>query len=185
MPKSSDGIFIFDDFLKNPEDYRAFALRQEYRTYEFPEATFQSIALAGHSPWLEQLQNLFPGIIPTLTFFRKSPLGQLEPHFIHTDIDMGDWSAILYLNPKPPEDDGTSFWTHNESGMVESFVPHERSQEGKNTEGWTLRRTVESRFNRLLVFPSSYFHSRAIYNNWTEGAESRLTQIVFGRGSIA
>lgn len=124
------------------------------------------------------------GGIATLSFFRKSPLGQEEPHFIHTDIDMGDWSAILYLNPDPPEGDGTSFWTHTASGAIESLIPHERSEEGRTAIGWELRQHVQARFNRLVIFPSSFFHSRAIPENWGEGDEARLTQITFGRGDI-
>ncbi len=126
---------------------------------------------------------IFPGK-PSLSFFRKSPLGQEEPHFIHTDIDMGDWSAILYLNPEPPEGDGTSFWMHKRTAAIQSFIPHERSEDGKSAINWERIQHVQAKFNRLVLFPSSFFHSRAIPENWGEGDEARLTQVTFGTGDV-
>ena len=79
-----------------------------------------------------KLVRMFPAATPTLSFFRKSPAGQEEPHWIHTDVDMGDWTALLYLNPDPPAGDGTVFWTHLATGARESVIAHERSAEGSS-----------------------------------------------------
>jgi hypothetical protein len=177
-------IRVFDDFVAEPEAYRAAALAGEFRSFHFPEATFHGISIADTNEVPVRIAQRFPGAEPTLSFFRKSPAGQTEPHFIHTDADMGEWSAILYLSPDPPAEDGTSFWTHRETNAVESAVPHERSEEGRSTEGWILRRTVSAKFNRLVVFRSTLFHSRAIHANWGDGDEARLTQVTFGRGNI-
>lgn len=178
-------IHIFDGVLANPEQWRRECLAGEFTTFTFPEATFHGINVKPPSnELLGYLHGCFQNFEPTLTFARRSPEGQVEPHFIHTDIDMGDWSAILYLNPARPMGDGTDFWTHHETGAIESFVPHECSEEGKDIAGWVLRRHVEGVFNRLLVFPSSYFHSRAIWENWGEGNSSRLVQVVFGKGTF-
>src|SRR5690348_9054526 len=165
-------IKVLDDFLQNPEQYRREALKLEYRTYEFPECSFHGIAL---SPLTLTVTKKLAGagLQPELSFFRKSPKGQIEPHFIHSDIDMGEWSAILYLNPNPPAEDGTAFWTHKATGAIESMIPHERSIEGRDPENFHLRRLVQAKFNRLLMFPSSYFHSRAIHENWGEGESAR------------
>ncbi len=97
---------------------------------------------------------------------------------------MGDWSALLYLNPNPPAGDGTDFWTHKETGEIESITPHLRSKEGLDPSKWELREHVKAKFNRLLIFPSSYYHSRAIFDNWGQGDEARLVQVVFGKGKL-
>jgi len=173
-------ITVFDDFLTNPEAYRDAALQSEFRTMVFPEATFHGISIPVPPTVPEKLMRLIPSLRPTLSFFRRSPAFQEEPHFIHTDIDMGEWSSVLYLNPDRPDGDGTSFWTHNGSGEIESTIPHQRSEEGRTSDGWTLRETVLSKFNRLVLFPSSYFHSRAIFENWGKGYSARLTQVTFG-----
>jgi hypothetical protein len=174
---------VIDNFLEFPEDYREAALKLEYKSFEFPECTFHGIALGGPSmQGVERIMKGFPYLQPTMTFFRKSPKGQVEPHYIHSDIDMGQWSAILYLNPDPPKGDGTAFWTHRETGAIGSEIPHERSQEGHSPDKYfDRRRLVEAKFNRLLIFKSSMFHSRAIHENWGEGDQSRLTQVTFGK----
>lgn len=182
----SRGVYIFDGVIRKPEAWREQALSGDFRTFDFPACSFHGIN--AHPPADELLAFLgrfFPRFSPSITFARQSPAGQVEPHFIHSDIDMGDWSAVLYLNPERPRGDGTDFWTHRATGAVESFIPHERSEEGKTTEGWELREHVEGVFNRMVVFPSSYFHSRAIHDNWGQGNESRLVQVVFGKGEFA
>ena len=178
-------FMVFDDFVPSPEAYRDLALKTEFRSFEFPECTFHGISTPTPEIVPAKLCAMFPGITPMLSFFRKSPLGQVEPHWIHSDIDMGQWSAVLYLNQNPPEGDGTAFWTHKASGAIGSLVPHERSAEGNSIEGWTRRAVVQAKFNRMVVFPSHLFHSRAIHENWGEGNESRLTQVTFGQGDIA
>lgn len=177
----TDTIRVFDNFLPHPVEYRADALGLGFRSFDFEHCSFHGIALAPLAGLVPaKIRRLFPEASPTLSFFRKSPSGQQEPHFIHTDADMGDWSAILYLNPDPPPGDGTLFYIHEATGATASAIAHERSEEGRSSDGWLLRYTVESKFNRLLVFPSTSFHSRAIYDNWGVGDEARLTQVTFG-----
>ncbi len=171
---------ITDNVLSDPIGYRDFALTRTFKTFDFPHCTFHGIA-----PMVTIQEEVSAWLMPwTVTFFRKSPVGQVEPHFIHTDIDMGDWSALLYLNPNPPAGDGTDFWTHKETGEIESITPHLRSKEGLDPSKWELREHVKAKFNRLLIFPSSYYHSRAIFDNWGQGDEARLVQVVFGKGKL-
>lgn len=178
-------IIIIDDFLPDPSTYRAAALSQDFRSFHFEKenCTFHGIApLALSDVVPAMIKARYPQCEPTLSFLRKSPRGQVEPHFIHSDIDMGDWSAILYLNPYPPLNDGTTFWTHNATGAIESNVPHERSVEGMTPAGWTARQKLHGAFNRMVIWPSAYFHSRSIHENWGEGDLARLTQVTFGKG---
>src|ERR1700761_2113401 len=97
-------IIVKDNLLTNPELYRKHALEQQYLTYDFGHCKFHGIAVSGVDRCVLQLTKEFPGFAPVLSFFRKSPLDQEEPNDIHTDIDMGSCTAILYLNPDPPED---------------------------------------------------------------------------------
>ncbi len=178
-------IRIFDDAVSNPIAYREAALRLNFQTYEFGPTIFHGIATG--SPCAGMVSRIyaeFPQLQLSLSFFRKSPLGQVEPHFIHTDVDMGQWSALLYLNPSPKEGDGTAFWMHKDTGAIESDIPHERSLEGRNPDNWTMRKRVLAKFNRLVMFPSTYFHSRAIFENWGDGDDARLVQVAFGTGVL-
>ena len=182
---ATEQLIIIDNVLENPEQYRANALAQEFKTYDFGHCVFHGIAISVPSAEVPKAiidQN--PQLTPVLTFLRKSPQDQVEPHYIHTDIDMGEWSAVLYLNPNPPAGDGTNFWTHKETGAIESVIPHERSVEGRNQDNWTLREHVNAKFNRMVMFPSSYFHSRAIFDNWGHLDDARLIQVTFGTGAL-
>ncbi len=182
----SEGLRIFEDVLPDPATYRQEVLGLEFKSYDFGHCVFHGIAVDGPCAKLWQwVKDRFPTLAPTLTFFRKSPLGQEEPHFIHTDVDMGDWSMLLYLNPEPKQGDGTSFWTYKPTGQIESKIHHERSEEGRsNLDRWDLRHHVHSKFNRGVMFPSTYFHSRAIHENWGDGDDARLVQVVFGTGVL-
>ena len=39
-----------------------------------------------------------------------------RPNYVHTDRDMGEWTALLYLNPQPAPGDGTTFWRTPRNG---------------------------------------------------------------------
>jgi hypothetical protein len=47
--------------------------------------------------------------------------------------------------------------------------------------GWTETRLVLGRFNRLLIFDAALPHSRAIFENYGEGDDARLIQVIFLR----
>lgn len=178
-------IRIFDDVLLEPERHREEALRAEYLSYDFGHCVFHGIATGGPtSKLLDFIHAVDSKLEPTLTFFRKSPLNQPEPNDIHTDVDMGDWTALLYLNPAPPKEDGTTFWTHKATGEISSAIPHERSIEGLDRDAWSLREHVAGRFNRVLMFHSVLFHSRSILENYGAHDSARLVQVVFGKGEL-
>lgn len=171
-------IEVFDDVLPDPGRYRRRALTLAFGDVEAAGQTFRGIALCPDLllPYLIQTQYK-PGSTPLLSFFRQSPAGQAEPNYIHSDVEMGDWTAILYLNPDPPAGDGTTFWRHRPTGADRGAFDLER--QGAR-EQWAAWHHVEARFNRLLIFHAPLYHSRAIEANYGQaGVDARLTQIVF------
>jgi len=183
-------VKVYDDVLARPLEYRAEALALEFRSVPVGPITFHGIA-GCHTARLPQwIQTLYPDAKPGLSFFRRSPLGQEEPNFIHTDRDMGDWTGILYLNPRPLPGDGTTFWSFRETGAVSSVAStvDEALVEGalwRKRDLWFPRQSVAAKFNRLVLFHAPMFHSRAIDQNYGVGPEdARLIQIVFGTGSL-
>ena len=181
-------ILVLEDAVADPEVYRAAALRQQFRDLPAGPITFHGMAPIGHSPlatWLETRYSL----VTSFEAFRLSPAEQVEPNFIHTDQDMGAWSGILYLNPAPPDGDGTMFWRHLATGAIASAAdtPDLRLAEWRDWRDralWEPWHTVPAAFNRLCLFPSSYFHSRALFDNWGTGSEARLIQLLFGSGVL-
>lgn len=173
-----DGVRVFDNVLSKPADYRLVALRREFRSIPVGGDVFHGISLAYGSELQRRIGEFVPGGKPTLSFFRQSPEGQVEPNYIHTDEAMGDWTAILYLNPTPAAGDGTSFWVDGATGATRGSVVGEA---GKDLARWTLAARVPAAFNRMVVFDGALFHSRSIEENYGQGDDARLIQVVFGR----
>lgn len=177
-------IQVFDHVLPDPLAYRQSALAHSFETVEVaPGVLFRGIALTGNPTLSTFIAEHFPSLEPTLTFFRRSPAGQLEPNYIHTDRDMGEWTAILYLNPQPPSGDGTIFWRHKATGALESKADEELCV-WRDRSQWEPVEEVEARFGRIAVFPAARFHSRSLLENYGEGNEARLIQVMFGRGEV-
>lgn len=172
-------IAVHDGVVPDPHAYRAMALAQPFRAVDVGHAVFEGIAPAQDTTTLAWLAAAYPSFRPTLSFFRKSPHGQDEPNFIHTDVDMGECTVILYLNDPPAAGDGTSFWRHRDCGAVAGGLL--TGDAGKDLSAWECWRTVPAAFNRAVVFDAPFFHSRAIRENYGQGDEARLIQVVFGR----
>lgn len=174
-------IVVIDDVLPDPRAYREAALALSFGDVPAGDQVFKGIAVPT-TPFLQILLSQTVGCGPTtLTFFRKSPAGQLEPNYIHSDRDMGDWTAILYLNPDPPAGDGTSFWMHRATGQVSGEFDADAARDVSQWECW---RHVDAKFGRLLIFQSDYFHSRGIEQNYGAGDSARLIQVAFGRRPV-
>jgi hypothetical protein len=153
---------VLDDVLPDPMAYRAEALAQPFGDVTLGPDTFRGIAACPRGDVALAAAAAAPGTEPVLSFFRKSPHCQREPNYIHTDEMMGRWTGIYYMNPEPPEGDGTTFWEPDEYGFL--AVGH-----------------VAARFNRLVLFPSEVLHSRALFDNYGQGDDARLIQVVFLR----
>jgi hypothetical protein len=172
-------IAVHDGIVPDPQAYRQMALAQAFRAVDVGHAVFDGIAPAPETAAHAWLAAVYPTFTPTLSFFRKSPEGQEEPNFIHTDVDMGDATVILYLNDPPADGDGTSFWRHRDCGARVGGLMS--SAAGKDLSAWECWRTVDAAFNRAVLFQAGCFHSRAIRANYGQGDAARLIQVVFGQ----
>jgi hypothetical protein len=150
---------------------------------------FHGLAPAPDDRLSDWIRARFPTLQPTRAFCRQSPAHQDEPNFIHTDRDMGDWTAIAYLTAHPFAGDGTRFWRHRATGAIQStaFDGEALLAEWlawRDRDQWAPWHLVEARPNRVVLFPAAYFHSRAIEANYGADAEARLIQVVFGTGTL-
>jgi hypothetical protein len=180
MESIGTAIHVFDDVLVDAAEYRREALALEYGDVPAGDDVFRGIATFPGQMEVAQrvIDQHFPGKRVTLSFFRKSPEGQEEPNYIHSDREMGDWTAILYLNPDPPASDGTSFWMRRRDGQISGDFDQEEARDLAQWERWEH---VDARFGRLLIFKSDLFHSRGIEQNYGAGYEARLIQVAFLR----
>jgi hypothetical protein len=154
-------IRILDDALPYPMAYLAEVRRLAFRDVKLGPDTFRGIATS-HRADVDKAAEAETGGVSTLSFFRRSPAGQIEPNFVHSDEAMGQFTGIYYMNPEPAEGDGTAFWE-------------------RDGDGWKLVRLVPAKFNRLLTFTAELHHSRALFDNYGEGNGARLIQVIFLR----
>ena len=182
-------IHVVDDLLADPVAYREAVLAQPFGDVEVG-VTFHGIAHPPDCQVVDAIAGRWPALEPRVSVCRLSPEGQVEPNYIHSDLDMGDWTAILYLTPDPPVDDGTTFWRRRETGAVSHVASSGRAAqlaEGRawrDVAQWEPVQTVAARFNRLLIFTADRYHSRAIFENYGHGRDARLIQLVFGTGVL-
>lgn len=150
-------LIVMDDVLKNPKSYVLDALIGDFRDIPDGDNVFKGIQIRGNDEFAEFVLGIFPEYTITYNFIRKSPFGQVEPNFVHSDEMMGDITALLYLNEEHPKEDGTTLY--NNDGLKECVV--------------------YANFNRMFAFNASQLHSRNIYDNFGEGDMARLVQVIF------
>jgi len=172
-------IAVHDGVLADPAAYRRAALALPFQSVDVGQV-FHGIAPCLDPTVPQWLEATYPDLVVTLTFFRQSPAGQIEPNDVHTDGDMGDVTALLYLTPDPPPGDGTAFWADPASGRRWSDTPVVGAA-GANRDAWHCWRTVLARCNRAVVFDAPLFHSRALHANYGQGDDARLIQVLFAR----
>ena len=149
---------IIDDVIRNPQRYLYDILQGQFKDVQDGDKVFKGIQpRPNDDEFASFLLSMLPEYTVSYNFIRKSPLGQIEPNYIHSDEMMGELTALLYLSESHPDNDGTTFYDENENKMG----------------------IVYSKFNRMVLFESKIKHSRNIFNNFGQGDTSRLVQVVF------
>ena len=118
---------------------------------------FKKIQQRGEDALYSLVSHFMPEYEIVMNFVRKSPLGQKEPNFIHTDEMHGDKTLIYYLNQTYPEGYGTTIYDNNDIPIL----------------------IHRAQFNSLFMFDSGYKHSRNIEENFGEGEDARMVQVMF------
>lgn len=195
-------LMTVDDFYKNPDEIRAFALEQEYvdnnhlykgkRTKErflWPYLKEEFERLLGR-PIIDWLDQPFNGCFQIT--------GYDDPLVWHSDTQ--SYAAAIYLTPQSPPSAGTSFWRdtkyHNrrppehplERGR---FADDERrAQAGSeifseynllHPDNWELVDRVGAVYNRLAIWDAKMIHSASTYEGLQSGVPNaaRLVQLFF------
>jgi GNAT superfamily N-acetyltransferase len=185
------GLRVYDDVLPDLGAYRAQTLAGRFADVETsPGCVFHGINQDTDGTLASWVTARYPQLEPTITFVRKSPAGQAEPNYIHTDTDMGEWTGILYLTAAPAPGDGTTFWRKQDTGAIRSTVTNGSPEQlaewlaWRDPARWVPWHQVAAVPNRLVLFPAPYYHSRSLLENYGEGDTARLIQVIFGRGTL-
>ena len=149
-------VGIYNNVIKNVDSYKKDILKKGFEDILLGEDTFKNVQARGRDELVDFLLIKYPNYSPDLNFARRSPIYQDEPNYIHTDEMMGDLTAILYLNEKHPEEDGTTLYYKGKKSCI-----------------------LKATYKRLVVFPSDLYHSRNIFDNYGSAENARLIQVCF------
>lgn len=148
-------IFLTDVFSE-PDKYVESIKEKGFFDFQDGDRVFKNVQQLERDDLVKSIESLL-GAELVLSFARMSPLGQEEPNFIHKDDMHGDYTAILYLNKKYPSGYGTTLYDEDDNKIL----------------------VCKAKYNSLYIFPSGVKHSRNILQNFGEGDDARLVQVMF------
>lgn len=182
-------IIVVDNFYENPDAVRSLALQVPYLDSKKLPARFNGTeSKKGYfsKSLVEKLESLLGrkiavnsknysfGVFSLITDEDK------ENQSIH--VDSVEWVGLIYLNLPDECSGGTSFFRHLITG-ASTFINEQKSNlelsDAYNLDKWIEWRTVEMKFNRLVLFQANkYFHSAKTFSCFTKN-QPRITQRFF------
>jgi hypothetical protein len=176
----NDSIFIFDNFYEDPSYIRKIALTFDYihsapKSWKYNQDTKLWPGLSTEICHLEnsldkKISNLLGKIVRSGSdsgFFRISLENDSSDYVVHTDglpSAKKIYSGVCYLTPEKYFSNkiGTIFYKHKKTGKVKIDDTHDYMQtlhDLKNIEEWEIYRTVEYKYNRMILLENNLFHS--------------------------
>ena len=195
-------LTIIDNFYKNPDEIRDFALKQEYSSdnryykgqrtkdrflWPFLKEEFERILGRPIIDWLNQ---------PANGCFQIT--GYQDPLVYHSDAQ--SYAAAIYLTPFAPPSAGTSFWrdknyhvrrpTNHPLEFDRFSSDEERIRVGNEVyseynilhpDNWELVDKVGAIYNRLAIWDAKMIHSASTYEGLVSNVadKARMVQLFF------
>lgn len=186
---------IIDEFLENPHTVRDYALsfdftqEPEHDGHKYPG--FAPIRDERVLRYLEQrlLDSTGHRFTVSRAHFAAGTQDHKTAQWIHADNGVDNFAGVLYLFDQPGY--GTAFWrikhwnsdglaacvSQDGSGVAEAIQIAGRS--GGSSQ-WTRTDYADSKFNRLIFYPTDRFHSRWPEHGFGDAPENcRLTLAFF------
>ena len=196
----ADGIWVIDNFYTEPHAIREQALALDYgedeKNWSGNRSQRVRIFTDDHKVSLERLVNRKIDAV-SYPFYHCSFQYCREPDRLCIHSDPVDFGGVIFLTPNAPQDSGTSFFRHENTGLSHmvckegnlefNYFSEMMYRSGRNmfdngklnnNQEWETVYHAENVFNRFVLFDATRFHSAARYFG-TNKADSRLTQNVF------
>ena len=167
-------IYIIDDFLD----------KDLFKILENKANKFSKINIQDRTFWLKSASKEFISLMEDklseiegskinniLCFFREAKKGQDNEWRIHNDTYMNgqlpDKAIVFHIKcPNEKGLNGTALWEHVKHGDV--YKDQKNTEEfnrllkkdANNKNKWNLKSIIGAKPNRLLSYPSDYFHSK-------------------------
>lgn len=201
-------ILVRDNWLKEPEIEQSLAYAADYAPFEYNGVRYQGIAprpAEAQENAIREILGVTGGSFTT--FWRRYVAPELldeDPNrwkLIHTDAEMGQVAAVLFLTPPEHCRGGLAFWRHKAYGWLcapgqpdmdllglkdtPQFWSRFR-ESAEDPDQWEMVDYVPMEFNRLVIFNAHRWHSRWPAKDDSQAmAEARLIKAFFWRPDAA
>lgn len=178
---------IVDSFLTSYNELRDFADQADFKSAVNPIDNVSYPGICKDIPEnikLEILGKLSElkgsNLLRAEMFLRMSPKGAPCPHQAHTDVIMGDFSCMLYLNRQEHCMGGTSILRHKATGI--GYAPESPdfikiiSDDQNNPSAWDVVDYAVMHPNRAFIFKANRVHRAEPIGGF--GATSKDARIV-------
>ncbi len=191
-------LIILDNFLPERE-YRLVhqdAVCKKYSGVAYMGDVYGGIANPSIPfRWSVLNQKLGGGVIPGINMYRCSLDESDLVTWIHADTGMISEYAFVYYLSNSNQFSGTAFWNHKDLGIStlsselikewkDDSILEEMlvslDQDGMEMDMWKMEDFAIAKPNRLIVYPTSRFHSRFPKSGWGTGPwDGRLIHVGF------
>ena len=181
---------IIDDFYKNPDEVRAFALAQEFSQHgNYPGQRTRSFLAENVKKSIQDVVRPYAGEV---IWWGDESTGSFQyttakdRSWIHSD-DTTDWAAVLYLTPNAPLSSGTGLFRHKESGLTRwKSSEHSDLDKTQNPANlfsqdytkWEMVDKLGNVYNRMVLYRGDLFHVSLDYFGMDK-EDGRLFQVFF------
>lgn len=172
-------LIIADDFLPDAAAVRARAVDSDFGTREFQGAHYKGVGGKGQPDCSARIARLLgvSAIAMALSFYRLGTPENEPTTFIHADRNCAEWGGVLYLNEPRDCRGGTAFWRHKVLQWDELIAASPSfcaglDEEGNDESKWEMTSLAGMKFNRFVVYPSKFFHSRWPKEGWGSGSHN-------------
>lgn len=192
-------LTIIDDLLPHGValSVRESAIEAGFETIQYMGGTYQGTGLKYNPDCIKQkIEEVFGRSLEfDKTAFR---LGHKDTQLhvnIHADNVVSEWAGVYYLNLPQDCYGGTAFYTLKDTGWDTMPTQQQLDEKGltldwlrdkwTKEEAWNLNTVAGMKFNRLIFYPTRYFHSRFPLTGWGEEAKpchARLVWVGFWKG---
>jgi len=185
----SCGFIVIDNFYKNAQQVREFALSQEFKvTGNYPGNRTISYANENLKSIIQSYIKPFGGNITDFPINATTYNGAFQyttsrdRSWVHID-GFNNWAGVLYLTPNAPVTAGTGFYRFADGATCETDMKllenkPETDKFSQDMTKWKLVDSVGNVFNRLILFNSKKFHMSMDYFGTTK-EDGRLFQVFF------
>lgn len=184
-------LTIVDDFLLNPDEVRELAIQQGFETREFEGVPYHTVNINPSVAILSQLAELYGRPVNIhVQAFRQGRLNSPLHNLVHSDNSCSEIASVLYLNPIAPHESGTAFWRHRATGWEHQPTEEQLEEKGltiqefcrdwHKADAWDRIFLARSKYNRLITYPTTAFHSRWPWSGFGKtDEEARLIHAAF------